>query len=74
MGITGGIIQIIVLLLPVILAAIAKSNTPQALQQDENLILDKDIAAGRTDSINTLLHDKLQDQNCGSAGGQVGKI
>jgi len=74
MGIAGGIIQIIVLLLPVILAVVASSNTPQAIQQDENQTLDKDIAAGRTDSINALLHDKLQNQNCGSASGQGSKI
>jgi len=61
MSIAGGIIQIIVLLLPVILAAIAKSNTPQQIQIDENQVLDKEIAAGGTDAINTLLHDKLPE-------------
>jgi len=61
MGIAGGIIQIIVLLLPVILTAIAMKNSPQNIQADENQLIDKEIANGGTDAINTLLHDKLQE-------------
>ena len=63
MGITGGIIQIIVLLLPVILTAIAAHNTPQAVQQKQDDEIDKAVINGDTDAINVLVHDKLQDKS-----------
>lgn len=61
MSIVGGIIQIIVLLLPVILTAIAAKNTPQAKQQNSNEEADKAIATGDVDAVNEFLHDKLQN-------------
>lgn len=61
MLIAGGIIQIIVLLLPVILTAIAAKNTTQAKQQTANEKIDKAIADGDVDAINVLVHDKLQN-------------
>jgi len=61
MTIIGGTIQIIVLLLPIILAAIAAKNTPQAIQETADEKIDKSIAAGDTESINILLHDRLQN-------------
>lgn len=57
----GGIIQIIVLLLPVILTAIAHKNSPEAKKQSEENELQKQIANGDTDAINILVHDKLQN-------------
>ena len=63
MGITGGIIEIIVLLLPVILTAIAAKNTPEQIIKDTNEKLDKAVVAGDTDTINTFLHDRLPDKS-----------
>ena len=68
MLITGGIIQIIVLLLPVILAAIAAKNTPAALQNTSNEEIDKAVAVADVGIINVLLHDKLQDKTGGDPG------
>lgn len=59
MGITGGIIQIIVLLLPVILAAIAASNTPEAKLSDQNENIDKAIAKGDATAVTSLANDML---------------
>ena len=66
MGIAG-IIQIIVLLLPVILSAIAAHNTPEAIQKATNEELDKAVVSGDTATINTFLHDRLPDTPEGSS-------
>jgi len=74
MGIAGGIIQIIVLLLPVILAAVASSNTPQAKQENTNEKLDKAVVTGDTDTINVFLHDRLSNSTGSNLFGPAGKI
>jgi hypothetical protein len=61
MSIAGGIIQIVVILLPVILASIAAHNTPEAKKEQANEEVDKAIVNGDTDVINRIVHDKLQD-------------
>jgi len=63
MTIIGGIIQIICMLLPVILAGIAANNTPKALENKANEKADKAIVDGDIDTINVILHDGLQDKN-----------
>ena len=63
MTIAGGIIEIIVLLLPVILTAIAARNTVEAKKQKANETVDEAIVNGDTDVINTILHDRLQDSS-----------
>ena len=55
----SGIIVILAALIPFLLNVVAAKMTPAAKQQTENETLEKDIADGRTDSINRLLHDKL---------------
>ena len=63
MTIAGGIIEIIVLLLPVILTAIAARNTVEAKKQKANETVDEAIVNGDTDVINTILRDRLQDSS-----------
>ena len=69
MGITGGIIQIIVLLLPVILAAIAARNTPEAKLSDQNENIDKAIAKGDANAVTNITNNmlgKLRDTDGGN--------
>jgi hypothetical protein len=70
MSIIGGIIQIVVLLLPVILAAIAARNTPEAKLSDQNENIDKAIAKGDAAAVTNLANDmlgKLRDTNSGDS-------
>ncbi len=66
MGIAGGIIQIIVLLLPVILAAIATHNSTQSVETRTNEDIEKAIVNGDVDAVNVYLHDKLPDETGGN--------
>ena len=76
-GIIGGVIQIAVLLLPVILAAIAARNTTQAKESVRNE--DIDTAIAKNDSVavtmqlNTML-GQLQNGAGSNIGGQSRKI
>jgi len=74
MTIAGGIIEIIVLLLPVILTAIAARNTVEAKKQKANETVDEAIANGDTDVINTILRDRLQDSSGSNTSGPRSKI
>lgn len=74
MTIAGGIIEIIVLLLPVILTAIAARNTVEAKKQAANETVDEAIANGDTDVINTILRDRLQDSSDSNTSGPRSKI
>ena len=70
----SGIIVILAALIPFFLNLITARMTPAAKQEDENETLEKDIAAGRTDSINILLHDKLQDTGGSNSSRPVGQV
>lgn len=74
MTIAGGVIQIIVLLLPVILSAIAAKNTPKALQDASNEELEKNVADVDVTAINVFLHDKLQNKTSGDLGRPGGAV
>jgi len=67
MSIIGGIIQIIVLLLPVVLAAVAARNTPNALQSKKNEQIDKAIADKDVTAINGYVHNMLGQLQNGSS-------
>jgi hypothetical protein len=73
MGITGGIIQIIVLLLPVILTAVAARNTTKQQLDRLNEKSDKAVASGDVDTINRILHDGVpeSDSNTGRPGSAI---
>ena len=73
MGIAGGIIEIIVLLLPVILTAIAANNTPVQQSKKLNEITDKAVVSGDVDTINTIIHDSVRASSSNTSG-QVGKV
>jgi hypothetical protein len=75
-GIIGGIIQLAVLLLPVILAALAARNTTQNQQSIRNEEIDKAIAGNDAGAVTVQLNTMLgQLQNGGGhSGGQGGKV
>ena len=69
MIIAGGIIQLLVLLLPVILGVVALHNSAASQQSIKNEDIDEDIAkhnaVGITDKLNTML-GQLQDSDGGN--------
>jgi hypothetical protein len=75
-GIIGGIIQLAVLLLPVILAALAARNTTQNQQSIRNEEIDKAIAGNDAGAVTVQLNTMLgQLQNgAGHSSGQGGKV
>jgi hypothetical protein len=69
----AGIIQIIVLLLPVILAAIAAKNTPKQQLDKLNEISDKAVVTGDVNTINTIIHDSVPSSDSNTVG-QISKV
>jgi len=60
MTIVGGIIEIVLILLPVVLAAWSRSHTQQATLDELNEKSDKAIAGGDADTISVIVNDSLQ--------------
>lgn len=66
MTLASGIIELLVLLLPVILTAIANHNDAAAKLSDQNEKIDQAIASNDVKSVTVILNDsldKLQDSN-----------
>jgi len=60
MTIAAGLIQLLLLLLPVVLAAWARSNSQMAKLNKLNEEADKAIAGSDVDSVNVMLDNALQ--------------
>ena len=60
MTIVGGIIQIVLILLPAVLAAWSRSHTQQAMLDELNEKSDKAVASGDADTISIIVDDSLQ--------------
>ncbi len=74
MTIASGILQLLVLVLPTILAAWAQHQTPTARLEALNEASDKAIADRNVDAITAVINAELQNQAGGNISGSASPV